>query len=398
MSDATFSVVTSAFPVGGLLGSAIANVVMDRQGRKGALRTSAVSTTVGSLLMGLSPFLGTLILGRFLIGLGSGIGLCVGPIFIAEISPPKIKGKVGVLTQLAIVFGIMFTQALGFKFATPTTWRYVLLLSAVLGSAQFLISPIMVESPVWSKRNGNPQDAKSTLGKIWGNYETDPDNRDSEDPLLENERPRSADDRQETVSISQLIRSSELRRPLFIVSFAMICQQLSGINAVLYYSNDILSKAFPDLGPYISLLITVVNAVMTFPPIFLIERMGRKTLMTMSSLGAFVSLVLVGYGLDAAMVALSSAAILVFIASFATGLGPIPFIIIPDVSPPHAVSAMSSVALSLNWISNFIIGMVFLPLRNLLASGDASKEGRVFYVIAGVFGISFIIFSRVYRG
>jgi hypothetical protein len=83
---------------------------------------------------------------------------------------------------------------------------------------------------------------------------------------------------------------------------------------VLYYSNDILSKAFPDLGPYISLLITVVNAVMTFPPIFLIERMGRKTLMTMSSMGAVVSLFLVGFGLDAAMVTLSSVAILVFIA------------------------------------------------------------------------------------
>lgn len=140
----------------------------------------------------------------------------------------------------------MFTQALGFKFATPTTWRYVLLLSAVLGSVQLLISSAMVESPVWSKRNGKPQDAKTTLSKIWGNYETDrnqcllqyiyihtkaltAENRDAEDPLLADERPRAAEDRQETVSISQLFRSSELRRPVFIVSFAMICQQLSGL-------------------------------------------------------------------------------------------------------------------------------------------------------------------------
>lgn len=92
----------------------------------------------------------------------------------------------------------------------------------------------------------------------------------------------------------------------------------SSFATVLYYSNDILSKAFPDLGPYISLLITVVNVIMTFPPIFLIERMGRKTLMTMSSLGALVSLVLVGFGINAAIVSLSSVAIVVFVACVAS--------------------------------------------------------------------------------
>lgn len=85
------------------------------------------------------------------------------------------------------------------------------------------------------------------------------------------------------------------------------------ISLVLYYSNDILSKALPDLGPYISLLITVVNMVMTFPPIFLIERMGRKSLFNISSVGAATTLVLVGYGLNSGMVTLSSIAILLFI-------------------------------------------------------------------------------------
>jgi len=399
MSDATFSAVTSVFPAGGLLGSGIAGIIMDKYGRRGALRISAASTAFGSFLMGIAPFLAPLLIGRFLTGLGSGVGLCVGPVFIAEISPPTIKGKVGVLTQLGIVLGIMLTQSLGFKFATPTQWRFVLLFSAVLGTVQFLTSPIMVESPAWSTRHGNPQNAKNTLAKLWKSLPTDPKD-DVEDPLLDDQEPepsRAAEDRDVTVGISQLLKSPDLRRPLFIVTSVMLCQQISGINAVLYYSNDILSKALPDLGPYISLLITVVNAAMTFPPIFLIERVGRKKLLSTSSYGAIASLILVGFGLNHSLVALSSVAILAFIASFAIGLGPVPFIIIPDVSPAHAVSALSSVALSMNWIVNFIVGIVFLPLRNLLASGDGSQEGRVFYVFAVVFFACFHMFSRVYR-
>jgi len=171
-----------------------------------------------------------------------------------------------------------------------------------------------------------------------------------------------------------------------------------GINAVLYYSNDILSKALPDLGPYVSLSITVVNVFMTFPPIFLIERMGRKPLLQASVAGALASHIAVGLGLDTGTVILSSIAVMTFVMSFAIGLGPVPFVMIPEVSPPHAVSALSSVGLSLNWIANFIVGLVFLPLRNLLASGDATKEGRVFYVFAAMLFVTASALFRVYKG
>ncbi|CCM03829.1 uncharacterized protein FIBRA_05978 [Fibroporia radiculosa] len=176
----------------------------------------------------------------------------------------------------------------------------------------------------------------------------------------------------------------ELRRPLIIVCFSMLVQQLSGVNAVLYYSNDILSNALPDLGPYVSLGITIVNFLVTGAPIFLIDRLGRKQLLSISAAGAIISLLGVGFGLDSDMVALASVTILSFVASFAIGIGPVPFVMIPEVSPHHAVSALSSVALSLNWIANFLVGLVFLPLRNLLSHGEHDREGRVFYVFAGM--------------
>jgi len=136
---------------------------------------------------------------------------------------------------------------------------------------------------------------------------------------------------------------------------------------------------------------------MTFPAIFLIERMGRKALLFISIGGAFVSLLAVGYGLDSGMKALSSLAIITFVASFAVGLGPIPFVIISDVAPYHAVSALSSAALSINWISNFIVGLVFLPLRNFLEWGNPDNEGRVFYVFAAILGGVSVALHYIYK-
>lgn len=165
---------------------------------------------------------------------------------------------------------------------------------------------------------------------------------------------------------------------------------------VLYYSNEILSKSLPEWGPYVSLGITVVNVVMTFPPIILIERVGRKSLLTLSTLGAVASLVAVGYGLDSGFHTIASIATLTFVMSFAIGLGPIPFVMIPEVSPPSAVSALSSMALSLNWIANFLVGLIFLPLRSFLSDDDPTKQGRVFYVFAMVLLAATFSLSKVY--
>ncbi|KAJ7632244.1 general substrate transporter [Roridomyces roridus] len=394
MSDFTFSVVTTLFTVGGLAGSIVANLVMDRWGRRAAARISAAFVAVGSSLMCVSASVGILGLGRLLVGVGSGLGLCLAPVFLAEIAPAKISGNVGVLTQLGIVIGIFVTQALGLRFATPTQWRSVLFISAATSVVQFLLSPLMVDSPTWLGTKGQVEPKKAASRKLWGK-ET-PATPSVEDPLLDEMEARRSEGTP-ALTVPQVLSARELKKPLAIVCFAMLSQQLSGINAVLYYSNEILSKSLPDFGPYVSLGITIVNLLMTFPPIFLIERMGRKQLLTISTFGAISSLTLVGLGLNTGFVTLSSIAILTFVTSFAIGLGPIPFVILPEVSPNHAVSALSTIALSLNWIANFCVGLVFLPIRNLLADGDPTKEGRVFYLFAVALFSSMFALSRVYR-
>ncbi|KAI9569520.1 general substrate transporter [Boletus coccyginus] len=403
MSDATFSLVTSMFTVGGLLGSLSANLAMDRYGRKGASCFSAMFNTVGAVISSLAPSVTLMALGRFLVGVAAGIGICVGPIYLSEIAPPEIKGRLGVLTQLAIVVGIMVTQIMGFGLATPTQWRLVLLISSAISATQYLLAPAIAESPAYLFRKGLTVERKAVIRSLWGHQSGDarPDPEDlGEEPLLasSNEADVPLADQAAAsaaaVTIPELLASPELRRPLLTIAFATISQQLS----VLYYSNNILSKSLPEFAAYVSLGISVVNFLMTFPPIFLIERVGRRQLFRWSVGGALISHLAVGYGLDSGWVTVTSIAITTFVMSFAIGLGPIPFVIIPEVAPFHAVSAISSVGLSLNWITNFFIGLVFLQVRNLLAQGDPMKEGRVFYVFAAVLFCSTSFFLRLYRG
>lgn len=134
----------------------------------------------------------------------------------------------------------MITQLIGFKLATPTTWRYVFLLSGLAAAAQFLVSPTMVESPVWAIRNGDPQSGKAYHQKLWRGDDSrcehntsfrcvcfDPDfAAPDEDPLLAKDPD---DERGHAVSIPHALKASELRLPLIIVSLAMVTQQVSGI-------------------------------------------------------------------------------------------------------------------------------------------------------------------------
>ncbi|KAI0282140.1 general substrate transporter [Russula aff. rugulosa BPL654] len=402
MSDAVFSLVTSIFTVGGFFGSSIAGMVMERHGRKAALQFSGLSVAVGSGLMAIAPSTVLLLLGRFLVGCGAGIGLCTGPVFLAEIAPSNIRGSVGVLTQLAIVLGIMITQMLGLRMATPTLWRFVLSFSSATSVVQLCLSRFIVETPVWLKQHGKLEESRLVQKFLFRESES---SNSVEDPLLDETPQGSQHDLDDhrgptSPSLRDLLMNIELRRPLVVVSSAMVSQQVSGKNInsseVLYYSNDIFSRVLPDAGPYVSIGITLVNTLMTFPPIFLIDRVGRGPLLLASVIGALASLVLTGYALNTGMMIVSSTTILIFVMQVFFR-GPVPFIIISEVAPPRAASALSSVALSLNWIANFFVGLAFLPLRNKLSGGDSSKEGRVFYVFAGLLFLVSSIFFRSYR-
>jgi len=401
MSDATFSLVTSAFTIGGLIGSLLASYSLDRFGRKGALMGSSSLFATGSGMMAGAHNATVFGFGRMICGVAAGLGICAVPIVLAEIAPPHIRGRVGVLNQVGIVIGILFTQAVGMNYAIPREWRHVLSFSASLGVVQLVVGFFMVDTPVWYKSRGKSEEAVRVAQRLW---KEEPVVTDIEDmPLNEEARLDTTEaglmiePLQKTESVVDVIMTMEYRKPLSIVALIMIAQQISGINAIMYYSTGILSTIMPTSAVWISLMITIINAVMTFPAIALIERLGRMTLLQASAAGSIISLVLAGLGLDFNLPWLASMAVIAFVASFAVGMGPVPYIIIPDVAPARTVGAMSTIGLSLNWLTNFGVALLFLPLRNYLSGGDPLREGRVFYVFAIVFSFVFFSFMKIFK-
>ncbi|KAG8967614.1 hypothetical protein FRC03_009643 [Tulasnella sp. 419] len=413
MSTNTFGLITSIFTIGGLLGSLVASRFMHRFGRKGAIKINASLICAGSLIMTIAWNTGLLALGRFLIGIGAGIAICVLPIYLSEVAPPKVKGSVGVFNQLSIVIGLLLAQLVGVYLSTPGTqrWRFVFLVSAALNIIQLLFSPTVSDTPSWLNAVGREQEAKAVGSKLWKDdsptLASSTTTHPEEEGLLRNnddEPPQSR--RSETniapLTIPELFKLEALRKPVAAVLLAMFSQQISGINAVIFYSNDILSRVVPvESASYISLGIAVLNALMTFPAITLIERLGRRKLLFGSMLGTLVSTVALAVGLNTGTPLLSSIGILTFVGSFAIGLGPVPYVLIGELVPFYASSPLSSTALSLGWVTNFVVGVGFLPLRDWLSrpgEGERRKgEGNVFFVFAGAFALCVVILSRLYR-
>ncbi|KAH8913683.1 general substrate transporter [Atractiella rhizophila] len=191
---------------------------------------------------------------------------------------------------------------------------------------------------------------------------------------------------------------SAVRRGFRVIVFALTGQQLSGINAVMYYSTDIMSSVL-DLGSakYISLFITLVNLLMTFPPIFLIDRVGRKSLVLISIFFMTACSFILAISITENQGILSSIAIVGFVAAFSIGLGPIPFVIMGEIVPSYATSATGSVALASNWTTNFLVGLLFLPIRDALKGSNGEGEGRVFYIFVGTGVFLFIGLLRLWR-
>ncbi|KAG8863784.1 hypothetical protein FRB96_007621 [Tulasnella sp. 330] len=416
MTDAAFGLVTSMFTIGGLVGSLSSGAIMNKFGRKGAVRINALTIGLGSVMMMLAWGFWTLLIGRSLVGVGAGIAMCVGPVYLAEIAPHNIKGSVGVLNQVSVVIGILLAQTAGLFLSAPNShlWRAVFFISAALSAIQILLSAGFSDTPLWLTSVGREIEAKTVAGRLWkketalfraeDEAEAHINNPENESLLAGENADDAASVKSDTnipaLSVLELFKLEPLRRPVSAIVLVMLAQQLSGINSVMFYSNKILANVIPGKAGYISLGISALNVIMTFPAIYLIERLGRRHLLFGSMMTVLTSLLFIAVGLNENMTVLSSVAILAFVGFFAIGLGPVPFVLIGELVPFYAASSTSSLALSVNWLTNFVIGVGFLPLRGWLTTGegpDRKGDGNVFLFFAVTYAIVFFAFWRVWR-
>lgn len=272
-----WSLSVAIFSVGGMIGSFSVGLFVNRFGRRNSMLMVNLLAVAGGCLMGfckIAQSVEMLILGRLIIGLFC--GLCTGfvPMYIGEISPTALRGAFGTLNQLGIVIGILVAQIFGLKviMGTEELWPLLLgftIIPAVLQSAAL---PFCPESPRFLLINRKEEEnAKEILQRLWGTQDVSQDIQEMKD-----ESARMAQEKQ--VTVLELFRSRSYRQPIIISIMLQLSQQLSGINAVFYYSTGIFKDAGVEEPIYATIGAGVVNTIFTVVSLFLVERAGRRTL------------------------------------------------------------------------------------------------------------------------
>ncbi|KAI8096432.1 general substrate transporter [Halteromyces radiatus] len=381
MSDARYSLVVAMLLAGGLVGALSASHYSDKYGRRQTLVYNNVLLGMGSLIMTLAPSIPLLMVGRFLAGMGGGVVTVVVPAYISECVPKQMRGLFGTLNQLAIVTGIMISQIAGMMLETG--WRWILLIGVIIAVLQLVLLPFCVDSPRYlASKQGGTHQAKLSLLRLRG-----PPLEDVEEEIEEWRRESIVgpdvttalnNNNNNYVTLTRFLTSSQYRHPLFLVLLLQLAQQFSGINAVIFYSTSIMSSVFPESSDRITVFVSIINLVMTVVSAYLMDRSGRRTLFLISSSAMACSSLLLGWSIQYGHDGTSAFAIVAFVAAFAIGLGPIPFLMIPELVETSAAASAGSVGLASNMCLNFTVSAGFMGLRDIIG------QGQVFYVFASI--------------
>ncbi|XP_069835961.1 solute carrier family 2, facilitated glucose transporter member 3-like [Dendropsophus ebraccatus] len=363
MLTSLWSLSVAIFSVGGMFGSLSVGFFANRFGRRNSMLLVNVAALVGGALMALSKVAWSfemLIIGRFVIGIFSGFCTGLVPMYIGELAPTAYRGALGTLNQLGIVIGILIAQVFGLEviLGSSTYWPLLLGITVFLSIIQCGLLPFCPESPRYLLIIKNQQEeAEAILKKLRGTQDVSSDMEE-----MREEGQRMAQEK--PVSFLELFRSRQYRQPIIISIVLQLSQQLSGINAVFYYSTSIFRDANVPNPIYATIGAGIINVVFTVVSLLIVERAGRRTLhltglggMAVFALIMTIALKLKDYAMGWSYV--SIVAIFGFVALFEIGPGPIPWFIVAELFSQGPRPAAMAVSACSNWTANFLVGMLF---------------------------------------
>ncbi|XP_027694405.1 solute carrier family 2, facilitated glucose transporter member 3 [Vombatus ursinus] len=384
-----WSLSVSIFSVGGMIGSFSVGLFVNRFGRRNSMLIVNSLALVGGAFLGFSKSAGSvemLILGRLIIGLFCGLSTGFVPIYIGEVSPTELRGAFGTLHQLGVVVGILVAQIFGLNYimGTETLWPLLLGFTIIPTVLQSIALPLCPESPRFLLINKKEEEqAQKILEKLWGTQDVGQDIQE-----MKNESAKMAQEKKPTVL--DLFRTPNYRQPIIIAIMLQFSQQLSGINAVFYYSTGIFTDAGVKEPVYATIGAGAVNVVFTVVSLFLVERAGRRTLHLVGLGGMTVCTVLmvVSMSLKSTHLWMSYICIVAtfgYVALFEVGPGPIPWFIVAELFSQGPRPAAMAVAGCCNWTSNFLVGMLFPHAAKYL--------GSYVFIVFTFFLIFFFLFT-----
>ncbi len=347
----------SSVLVGCAIGAGIAGTLSDRFGRKKILLLTAVLFSVGGIGQALAPGLVWLIIFRILCGMGIGMASMISPLYIAEVSPPHMRGRLVSLQQLAIVTGILLAYSSNSIIAHMETitnaykWRWMLGIEIIPAVIFFFLLFFVPESPRWLTKSGNIEKAFSILARLAGSSVATNEMNDIKASL-----------QQKKAKFSELFRPG-IRMALIIGVSLAILQQFVGINTVIYYAPIIFNRTGAGAASAVgaTVWVGVINFLFTLVAIWLIDKIGRKRLLIYGAIGMTVSLFMIGLLFAAKAFAgpWILIFILIYIASFAASFGPVVWVLISEIYPNRIRGRAASTATVSNWVSNFIVSLLF---------------------------------------
>ncbi|XP_073323909.1 solute carrier family 2, facilitated glucose transporter member 9 isoform X2 [Pagrus major] len=369
-----WSITVSIFAIGGLLGALSVSFIIRVLGRKGTLLLNNGFAVIAALLLALGETAKSfemLIVGRFIIGVDSGIALSVLPMYLGEITPKHIRGSIGQFNSILICLGVFTGQVLGLPelLGQESRWNHLFSFLAVPAVLQLCVLPFLPESPrylLMERRDeaGAERAFQRFLGK-----------KDVSQELEEVHAEARAQDNVQRASVLQLLKNPAVHWQLITIIITMACYQLCGLNAIWYYTNGILLEAgfAKNIIPYITLSTGAIETLAAIASGLVIERIGRKPLLIFgfSAMAVFFSLLTVFLNFQDSvswMPYLSYICILAVIASFCSGPGGIPFILTGELFEQSYRPAAFMIAGTVNWLSNFAVGLLFPFIQAKLQS------------------------------
>ncbi|KQM87751.1 MFS transporter [Sphingomonas sp. Leaf23] len=355
LTDASLGFTVASALIGTVIGSLVTGAPADRYGRKAIMLSVAIAYVVSSLGTGLAQSWPMLIAFRFLGGLAIGAASVVTPIYIAEVSPAKFRGRLVAMNQLNIVLGILIAFLSNYLIAQSlppeVAWRWMFGIVAV-PSALFLgVTFLLPESPRWlavKGENGQAIKVMTRLGFL--------------DPQAELVRIEAAERRDVAQGDTRLFQPAHSFPVACAIAIALF-NQLSGINALLYYAPRIfeLAGAGADSALLQSIAVGGTNLVFTVAALFFIDRFGRRPLLLVGSIVCAAALLMVGFQLERStpngMLILGG--LLAFIAAFAISQGAVIWVFISEVFPSHVRGKGQALGSTTHWVAAAAITWLF---------------------------------------
>jgi sugar porter (SP) family MFS transporter len=380
LSDSGLGTVAALLTIGCLIGALFTGSLTEKYGRKKIMITTAVLYIVSALGCALATSAVLLITFRLLSGLVVGMTSVVGPMYISEVSPAKNRGRLVSMNQFAITFGILLAYVIDYLLIGlgENSWRYMLAVPSVFGAVYlaFLVTSLP-ESPRWLLSKNLKDEAINVIRKIGGQKLIDDELPEMEKIIL--------DERNETRAGLKEIFKNKTRKIVLIGTLLAAFQQITGINAVIMFAPNIFQAtgAATENSLFQSVVVGLVNFLMTIVALWLVDRKGRKVLLIWGALGMSISLAYLFF--EFAKPVQNGIAVLIallfYIAFFAASFAPIMWVVISEIYPNRIRGVAMSFSTAVSWLCTFITVFLAPVIQGSLG----------LHYLFGIFGVLSIV-------